>query len=71
LGVVAHLESGKLDNIMSFVTGFIVYGLLIWCFVAVLALIVARDHFVRPISFQYPTGERPSKKPGPSQAGGT
>jgi len=71
LGIAARLEPGKLNNTMSFVTGFIVYGLLFWCFVAMLALIAARDHFARPVSSQHPKGERPSKKRGPSQASGT
>jgi len=39
---------------MSFVTGFVVYDILFWSFIAILALIVTRDRFARPIS-DHPT----------------
>jgi hypothetical protein len=39
---------------MLFVTGFVVYDILFWSFIAILALIVTRDRFARPIS-DHPT----------------
>jgi hypothetical protein len=35
---------------MSFVTGFVVYGILFWFFIAMMVLIATRDHFSRPTS---------------------
>jgi hypothetical protein len=35
---------------MSPVTGFVVYDILFWSFIAIVALIATRDHFARHIS---------------------
>jgi len=35
---------------MSFVTGFVVYGILFWFFIAMMVLIATRDHFSRSVS---------------------
>ena len=50
LGVVAHRASSKVKNIMSPEMGFVVYDILFWSFIALLAVIVRRDRFTRRIS---------------------
>jgi hypothetical protein len=37
---VAHTVARKADNIMSFVTGFVVYDILFWSLIAILAIII-------------------------------
>lgn len=43
---MAHInEPGKLTNVMSLVTGFVVYDILFWAFVGIMAILIKRDRF--------------------------